>query len=232
MPAFASPPADEFLDRFGDVLDDRVAEVIGVVPDSKYNDVDEDQLPFMYFALSQHYVPEITVLARTKGPRDTVLQVLSEMDPNLVPGNTSAGTLDELLQLNLLMPRTIVWAALVFGILALALAVFALYSTVFYAVSQRRAEIGIRTALGATPAHLFALVLRESGWVALGGAGAGLAAGYLLIPVASAVFMGIGSADPIVLSGVALFSVAIALLTTFVVVRPWTRLTALALLRP
>jgi hypothetical protein len=31
MPAFASPPADEFLDRFGDVLDDRVAEVIDEV---------------------------------------------------------------------------------------------------------------------------------------------------------------------------------------------------------
>lgn len=152
-------------------------------------------------ALAQHYLADISVIARTNGPRDTVLQVLSEMDPNLVPGNTSAGTLDELLQLNLLMPRTIVWAALVFGVLALALAVFALYSTVFYAVSQRRAEIGIRTALGATPAHLYRLVLRESGWVALAGAVAGLAAGDLLIPVASAIFMGIGSADPIVLIG-------------------------------
>jgi predicted permease len=210
----------------------RVAEIIGVVPDGKYDDVDEDQLPFMYFALAQRYVPDITVIARTNGPRDTVARLLSELDPHLVLGTMSLGTLDDLVQIDLLVPRTIVWAAMAFGVLTVALAVFALYSTVFYAVSQRRAEIGIRTALGATPTHLFTLVLRESGWVALGGAGAGLVVGDLLIPLASAVFIGIGSADSIVLAGVALFSVAIALLTTFVVVRPWTRLTALALLRP
>jgi len=35
MPASASPPADEFLDRFGDVLDDRVAEVIDEVLDQR-----------------------------------------------------------------------------------------------------------------------------------------------------------------------------------------------------
>jgi hypothetical protein len=209
-----------------------VAEIIGVVPDGKYDDVDEDQLPFMYFALAQRYVPDITVIARTNGPRDTVARLLSELDPHLVLGTMSLGTLDDLVQIDLLVPRTIVWAAMAFGVLTVALAVFALYSTVFYAVSQRRAEIGIRTALGATPTHLFTLVLRESGWVALGGAGAGLVVGDLLIPLASAVFIGIGSADSIVLAGVALFSVAIALLTTFVVVRPWTRLTALALLRP
>ncbi len=48
----------------------RLVEVIGVVADGKYGDVDEAQLPFMYFALAQHYQPDITVIARTSEPRE------------------------------------------------------------------------------------------------------------------------------------------------------------------
>ena len=54
----------------------RLVEVIGVVPDGRYGDVDEDQLPFMYFALAQHYLPDVTVIARTNGTRDTVMLAL------------------------------------------------------------------------------------------------------------------------------------------------------------
>jgi hypothetical protein len=63
------------------------------------------------------------------------------------------------------------------------------------------------------------------------GAGIGLAAGLALLPLASSIFYGIGRAEPVVLGSVALASVAIALLTTYVVVRPWTRLTPSELLR-
>ncbi len=140
-------------------------------------------------------------------------------------------TLDDVLGLSLFLPRTIVWTTMVFGILAFGLAAVGLYSTVFYSVSQRRMEIGIRTALGATPRHLFGLVLRESGWVALAGAVAGLVSGLLLLPLASSIFYGIGSIEPLVLVTVACTSAAIALATTYMVVRPWTRLAVLDLLR-
>src|SRR5262249_29925981 len=42
----------------------RFARVIGVVADGKYDDLDEAPRPFMYFALSQHYQPGLTVIAR------------------------------------------------------------------------------------------------------------------------------------------------------------------------
>jgi ABC-type antimicrobial peptide transport system permease subunit len=139
-------------------------------------------------------------------------------------------TLDDLLGLSLLLPRVIVWTTIAFGLLAVSLAVLGLYSTVFYAVSQRRVEIGIRTALGAAPRDLFALVLRESGWVVLAGAVAGLACGLSLLPVASSIFYGIGRIEPIVLGTVALVSAMIALTTAYLVIRPWTRLAARDLL--
>jgi putative ABC transport system permease protein len=210
----------------------RLVEVIGVVPDGKYGEIDEQPLPFMYFALAQHYLPDVTVIARTDGPRDSVARALQEMHPNVVFGGIgSAMTLDDVLRLSLLLPETIVWTTLIFGALAVALAVFGLYSMVFYAVTQRRTEIGIRTTLGATPIHVFALVFKESGWVALLGGGIGLAAGLALLPFASSLFYGIGAVEPGVLAVVALVSTGIALMTTYLVVRPWTRLTALDLLR-
>jgi predicted permease len=209
----------------------RLVEVIGVVPDGKYGDVDEEPQPFMYFALAQHYQPDITIIVRTNQSRDVAMRGLLDADPNLVLGGIGVMTLDEILGVSLLLPRVIVWTTIVFGLLAFGLAAIGLYSTVFYAVSQRRIEIGIRTALGATRADLFALTLKQSGWVSVAGVAAGLAAGLALLPIASSIFYGVGSVEPAVLTAVALVSGVIALATTYLVVRPWTQVAALDLLR-
>jgi ABC-type antimicrobial peptide transport system permease subunit len=92
-------------------------------------------------------------------------------------------------------------------------------------------EIGIRLALGSSRTHLFAMVLRQTGGVALGGALAWLTLGQLLLPIVSSMFYGIGRVEPVILGGVALVSLAIALATTYLVIRPWATSTAIALLR-
>ena len=173
------------------------------------------------------------LIARTRrqplrGERTTC----SKLAPAPAIGAGAFFTLNDMLQLSMALPRAIVWAAVVLGAVALALTMFALYSTVFYSVSQRRAEIGIRTALGATPAQLFRLVLGESGRVAAVGAALGLVAASLLTPVAATIFVGIGAIDPAVLAGVAIVCAVTTVVITLVVVRPWTRLPASVLLRP
>ena len=208
----------------------RLVQVIGVVPDGKYEDVTEEPLPFMYFTLAQHYLPDITVIARTRGTavpaRDTLTRALLEMDPTIVFGGIGTMTLDDLLELSLLLPRAIVATTLVFGVLTLALAVLGLYSTVFYSVSQRKKEMGIRMALGAQPRDLFALVLKQTGWVAATGAILGMAAGMALLPLASSIFYGIGAVEPLVVSAVAMCSVVVALSTTYLVARQWMGLSS------
>ena len=104
------------------------------------------------------------------------------------------------------------------------------YSTVFYAVSQRQMEIGIRTALGATPADLFAMVLRQTGSVAGVGAILGLVAALALTPLATSVFYGIAPVEPQALAAALVLVLALTLATSYAVVRPWTRLAALDLL--
>jgi hypothetical protein len=65
----------------------------------------------------------------------------------------------------------------------------------------------------------------------LGGGLAGLACGVALTPLAASIFYGIAPAEPWVAAGAAVAMAVIALVTTYGVVRPWTRLAALELLR-
>jgi predicted permease len=211
----------------------RLFEVIGVAADSKYNDVTDDPAPFMYFALGQRYVPNISVIARTARARpltpDAIASELLELDSRLVP--TGGLTLADVLRLDLLLPRAIVATASVFGVLTLALGVLGLYSTIFYSVHQRRREMGIRAALGATPADIFTIVLRRAAWVALVGGAVGVFGGAALLPLARSVFYGVGAIEPLVFGAVVFAGVAIALATTYLVARPWTRMTSIDLLR-
>ena len=74
-------------------------------------------------------------------------------------------------------------------------------------------------------------MLRESAWVALIGGAVGLGAGLAIVPIAGSVFYGLGRLEPIVIVGAAIAMTSIVLITTYAVVRPWTRRPAIDLLR-
>jgi predicted permease len=212
--------------------DGHLIEIVGLVADSKYSDIDEEPVAMVFLPLAQRDVPFVTAIARSAGPRDAVAIALEALEPRIVFGGAGAMTLDDALELSLAMPLLIVWISLAFALIAVAMAVFGLYSTVFYAVSQRRTEIGIRTTLGASPRDLFGMVLRQTGYVAAGGAAVGLASGLALMPLAASVFYGVGPVEPWVMTAAAGGAAVIVLVTTYGVVRPWTRLAAMDLLRP
>jgi predicted permease len=208
----------------------RLMQVIGVVADGKYDDVEEPQLPFMYFALGQHYLADIVVIARTRDARpapDMVARALLATEPNVIFGGLGLMTLDRLLAMQLFLPRAIVVTVIGFGALTLALAIVGLYSTVFYSVSQRRHEMGIRVALGAQPRDLFMIVLGQTARVASLGATLGVAAGSASLPLVTSLFYGIRPVEPMVVAAVACASVAVALVTAYLAARPWTRMSAL-----
>ena len=89
----------------------RLVHVIGVVPDGKYEDVTESPLPFMTLALPAlpggHHRDCPDTRERRAGPRH-VTRALADMDPTIVFGGIGTMTLDDLLELSLLLPRAIV----------------------------------------------------------------------------------------------------------------------------
>jgi putative ABC transport system permease protein len=212
----------------------RLVQVVGVVADGKYEDIEEPLQPFMYFALSQHYLADLVVIARTGGsqlPAETVARALVSIAPTVTFGGLGVITFDRLLALQLFVPRAIVVTVSAFGALTLVLAVVGLYSTVFYSVSQRQHEMGIRVALGAAPRDLFVMVLWQTARVASVGAILGVAAGSASLPIVTSLFYGIRPIEPLVLLGVACVSVVIALVTAYLAARPWTRMSALDMVR-
>jgi ABC-type antimicrobial peptide transport system permease subunit len=83
-----------------------------------------------------------------------------------------------------------------FGLLALALAAVGIYGIMAYSVAQRTHEIGIRLAVGARPAQVRGMILRESTWLALAGIVAGAATALMLSRLVRSMLYGIRPDDP------------------------------------
>jgi ABC-type antimicrobial peptide transport system permease subunit len=106
-----------------------------------------------------------------------------------------------------------------FGLLALTLAAVGIYGIMAYSVASRRNEIGIRMALGAQPAQVRGMILRESTCLATAGIVVGIAAALALTRLIQSMLYGIHPYDPLTLSaGVGLLS-AVALAATWIPAR-------------
>jgi putative ABC transport system permease protein len=93
-------------------------------------------------------------------------------------------------------PRFAAAVLAAFALLAMVLASVGLYSVVSYGISQRRRELGVRAALGASRPALLAMVIREGLAVTLLGLGAGLIAAAALTRLMRGVLFGVAPLDP------------------------------------
>jgi predicted permease len=198
--------------------------VVGVVGDSAHEALDEKPWPYMYFPLSQRYWPVLHLLVRTDGNPEPLMKPLAERlrkaDPNLA---FAEHTLAELIRLHEFVPRLALTCVGAFGALAWLLAAAGLYGSVFYSVSERTREMGIRVTLGAEPWDLWQMVLRETGVVACGGICVGIGGGIAATIVVRSLLHGIQPVEWSVLLAVAVAIGAMALGSAYMAARPWMR---------
>ncbi|HVT59770.1 MAG TPA: ABC transporter permease [Thermoanaerobaculia bacterium] len=103
-----------------------------------------------------------------------------------------------------------------FGVLGLMLAALGIYGVLAFVVDQRLPEIGIRSALGARPGHLRALVLRFALLLTVGGLAVGILGALLLTRLMSSQLYQISPYDPVVLLSALACLGAIALVSCYV----------------
>ena len=194
-------------------------EIVGVVADAKHASVKGETPPMVYFPRRQMagVFQSLWVYVRAgldpDALRTMIPRVVAQIDPN-VP-IVVIETLRERMQSNVYIDRLLSMLSAAFAALATFLAGIGLYGVLAYNVAQRTRELGLRLALGADPARLRRMVLKQVGAIAAVGAALGLAAALALGRLAEAVLFGLSGHDPVVVVA------AVAVLAVVVLAASW-----------
>ncbi len=214
-------------------IEGKWATVVGVARTAHYYDLDEPPQSFIYLPLEQFYTPEVTLHVRLAGdPPATAAAAtarIHELNAGLPVFDVS--TLEariEPVTYGLRMAGTF---SGVFGLLALALASVGIYGVVAYSTRQRTREFGVRMALGAQPADVLRLILRQGMVMLLAGTAAGLAAALAATRLMSRILFGITATDPLTFLGVTMLLAAVTLAACYLPARRAVQLDPLVALR-
>ncbi|HET8552328.1 MAG TPA: ABC transporter permease [Gammaproteobacteria bacterium] len=199
-----------------------VYTIVGVVPDIKYAKLSQPQpSAAVYMNIGKGASSDMYLVIHTKLPPRALVKpvqsLLATMAPNVAVDDIH--TMHEQLSDSLSDKQTTMTLLLAFGAIALALAIVGVYAVMSYAVGQRRAECGVRLALGALPEDLQWLVLKDGlRLLAVGlliGLGLAVLCGYLI----SAQLFGVMPFDPVTLIGSAVVLCVITLVACYLPAR-------------
>ena len=172
--------------------------VIGVVANVRQGGLAEAVEPAMYIPVLQQFRSRMTIVVRTAGDplrlADAVRRVIWSVNPDQTI--TDVTTLDAVLGRSVARPRLLAWLLGVFGSIGLTLGALGIFGVLAFAVAQRRREIGVRVALGASPHAVLRLILRQGMLLAVMGTMIGVAAAAILTRWMASVLFGIEPSDP------------------------------------
>ena len=207
--------------------------VVGVVRHVKNYGLDTEGRGQIYFPHAQFPIQTMFVTVRMGGDpvvaQAAVRNQVAALDPSLPLFNVA--TMEERLAESVAQDRFNMQLLGIFAAVALVLAAVGIYGVMSYSVSQRTHEIGIRMALGAQPADVLKLVVRQGMVLTLIGVAVGLAASFALTRFLSSLLFGVSATDPATFAGVALLLAAVALLACYIPARRATRVDPLVALR-
>lgn len=215
------------------VVDDMRQDGVAVAPSSA--GTPEPALPELFVPFAQHTdpLPELIVAVRTAGDPAPLARALRDVVRSTAPGLAADDvmSMDDRISASVALPRLYASVVAVLAIAALAVAGLGLFGVVAHATAQRTREIGVRTALGATPSDVVRLISRSMMLSLIAGLAAGLGAAAAAGSVAGAQVHGVSTLDPVSFAGAAAAVVAVALLAGLMPVRRALRVGPLAALR-
>lgn len=172
-------------------------EIVGVVDDTKQDGLDQPADPIAYSSIVQRQQNPLTFVVRSGLDPQTAITTarrgVSEVDRDLAL--TDVTTLEDLVDGAMEGFRFRTALLLSVAAVALLLAALGIYGVLAYFVSQRSRELSIRLALGARPAELFGLVVRQGLGPVTAGAVVGIAAALALTGLMRSLLFGVEPID-------------------------------------
>lgn len=206
--------------------------VVGVASRTRYRDLRAPQAT-LYVPDTQLIVTAQSLVVRSTAPlsqvADVVRNAVGASDPAVrVP---RVAPFAELMREPLARPRFYTFVLAVFGVSALLLCAIGLYAVISASVRQRYGEIGVRLAVGASPADVRRMILREGMRLAGGGAGAGLALALVVTQFLRGLLYEVHPLDPVALVTATVLLLAAAAVASYLPARAAARMDPLAALR-
>jgi macrolide transport system ATP-binding/permease protein len=192
----------------GDLSQQSLRQVVGIIANVREGGPDEDLWPSEYFPIFREPDTFLSIVVRTaqdeKAMLPTIVAALHQIDHNLgVYGEQTMAEQIESSQSSLLH-QFASWLVGGFAVVAFLLGVIGLYGVVAYSVSRRTREIGVRMALGAQRASVYKMVMRQAGWLTAIGIGIGLVCAVGACMLMRKLLFGVEAWDAPTLAGVAL----------------------------
>ncbi len=197
-------------------------EIIGVVRDTKHEDVQSAVDPTLFEPLKQAANPAILFLyvrtfADPAQTLSTVRRAMQQLDPSLAL--TSLRTMDAQIDDSLSSERMVALLAVAFGVLATLLAGVGIYGVLAYSTAQRTRELGIRIALGSSRGAIARILLGDVLRLAGIGVAAALPVAFALGRLLRSQLFGISAADPLSLALAVVLVAAVALAAALIPAR-------------
>ena len=217
-----SDPVGKFLLAPGDDAAGPPAQVryqiVGIVGDVRDPSMAIPHVtPVVYIPFKRFPVPHMVVLVRSASEPASMAPLLRRVVRSLDPDQplSQVQNLDELLTESAARPRFYFLLLGAFAAVALVLAVVGLYAIMSLGVRARTRELGVRAALGATRRDVIRLVIGRAAALLVAGVVTGLFGAWAATRLLAGLLAGVGPADPVVFTGVALGLVAAGLVATY-----------------
>jgi predicted permease len=213
--------------------------IVGVVRDVKQGGVNEKTGTELYLLADQMPATlksgprNMNVVLRTPLPADAlapqIRQAVQALDPTLPIVKLRA--MEEVFAESVSRPRFLAQLLGIFAALALLLAAIGTYGILSYSVSERRREIGIHMALGATRRTVLRMILGQGARLTAAGLATGLAASLLLTRLLRAQLFNVKPTDPATVAAVAGCIAVVAFIACYLPASRATRVDPMVVLR-
>ena len=210
-------------------------EIVGVVTDVKQYGIDEESPAQVYEPYARHaYLTSLTIAVRTRDGDPAAIApdiraIVRDLDRNQAVARLRP--MMDVVDADLGSRRFAMLLLSIFAVAAVALAAMGLYAVLAYSVGQRRQEIAIRIAHGATRGNILRMVVRGGFLMTLGGVAIGLTASAMLRHLIESMLFNVRAGDPATHVAVVALLFVVAIVATLIPAYRATRVDPIVALR-